>query len=552
MTNKEIANTFNDLAKIMELHGENKFKVRSYQNAYITLRKLGSPLSEMPEAEINGIKGVGKAISGKIRELLEYGEMQTYNHYKEQTPEGVQEMLKIKGFGPKKVAVIWKELGIESIGELLYACNENRLVELKGFGHKTQEDLRQKLEYFLKSKNAYHYATLEKEALNWIDLFKKQLPTAKIEFTGAIRRLNPILKHIEILIGSDSAIDFIFDNKNLLLKKVENDIFQALTDKETPIIIYHCAENEFGSKLFWLSGNQIFIDAFLKQTSIKNFKNIADENMVFSMGNVPYIVPELREDEGIIELAKNKELPALIEEGDIRGVIHAHTTYSDGLNTIEEMARHSQSLGYQYIGITDHSKSAFYANGLKEEKLYQQWEEIDRLNQTLKGDFKIFKGIESDILNDGSLDYEKDILKQFDFIIASIHSNLKMDEAKATDRLIKAIENPYTTILGHPTGRLLLSRKGYSINHLKVIDACAANGIAIELNANPYRLDLDWTWIPYALEKGVKISINPDAHSTGGIRDIHFGVLAARKGRLTKEMCLNALNTRKFTNFISK
>ena len=214
------------------------------------------------------------------------------------------------------------------------------------------------------------------------------------------------------------------------------------------------------------------------------------------------------------------------------------------------MAKYSQSLGYQYIGITDHSKSAFYANGLKPERLYQQWAEIDQLNQHFGDDFTILKGIESDILYNGSLDYEEDILKQFDFIIASVHSNLKMDLEKATSRLITAIENPYTTILGHPTGRLLLSREGYPIDHPKVIDACAANGVYIELNAHPYRLDLDWTWLPYAIEKGVKISINPDAHSTKGIHDIHYGTLAARKGMLTKEMCLNALDIEMFKKAI--
>lgn len=232
-------------------------------------------------------------------------------------------------------------------------------------------------------------------------------------------------------------------------------------------------------------------------------------------------------------------MPILIEETDIKGVIHSHTTYSDGLHTLREMAEYSKSLGFEYIVITDHSKSAFYANGLKPERVLAQMEEIDALNAEL-APFKIYKGIESDILGDGSLDYEEDILKQFDVIIASVHSNLKMDKEKATTRLINAIKNPYTTILGHPTGRLLLSREGYPIDHMAIIDACAEHQVAIELNANPYRLDLDYEWIPYAMEKGVKISINPDAHSKEGIHDIRYGVLAARKGGLTKEMCFNA------------
>ncbi len=552
MTNKEIANAFQDLAKIMELHKENKFKIRSYSSAYITLRKLGTPLTEMSDGEINELKGIGKAISGKIRELLDNGTMATYQKYADKTPPGVMEMLKIKGFGPKKVEVIWQEMEIETIGELLYACVENRLIEAKGFGQKTQEDLRQKLEYYLKSKDSFHFASLETEANELVANLKAQFPSAQIALTGAIRRLSPILNNIEILIASDESISSIFNEEKLILQNEEKGVFQAKTEQGTPVTLYHCAGNEFGSKLFWFSGNKPFIDAFLEQSPIKTFKGIATEAEIFKAASLPYIVPELREESTILDIAKAGNLPTLIEEKDIRGVIHSHTTYSDGLNTVKEMAEYSQSLGYQYIGITDHSKSAFYANGLKPERLYQQWAEIDQLNQSFGDDFKILKGIESDILSSGALDYEEDILKQFDFIIASVHSNLKMDKEKATNRLLKAIENPYTTMLGHPTGRLLLSRKGYPIDHPKVIDACAANGVYIELNAHPYRLDLDWTWIPYALEKGVKISINPDAHSTKGIHDIHYGTLAARKGMLTKEMCLNALDLGDFEKAISK
>ncbi len=552
MTNKEIANAFQDLAKIMELHKENKFKIRSYSSAYITLRKLGTPLTEMSDAEINDLKGIGKAISGKIRELLDNGEMATYQKYADKTPAGVMEMLKIKGFGPKKVEVIWREMEIETIGELLYACVENRLIEAKGFGQKTQEDLRQKLEYYLKSKDSFHFASLKTEANELLASLKAQLPTTQIELTGAIRRLNPILNSIEILVATDEDISTIFNEEKFILQSEEKGAYQVKTEHGTPVIIYHCAANEFGSKQFWFSGNKPFIDAFLEKSPNKTFKGIATETAIFAAASLPYIVPELREESTILDIAKAGNLPTLIEESDIKGVIHSHTTYSDGLNTVKEMANYSKSLGYEYIGITDHSKSAFYANGLKPARLHQQWAEIDQLNQVYGDDFKILKGIESDILNDGSLDYDEDILKQFDFIIASVHSNLKMGEAKATNRLVKAIENPYTTMLGHPTGRLLLSREGYPIDHPKVIDACAANGVYIELNAHPYRLDLDWTWIPYALEKGVKISINPDAHSTKGIHDIHYGILAARKGMLTKEMCVNALGLTDFVKAIHK
>jgi DNA polymerase (family 10) len=255
--------------------------------------------------------------------------------------------------------------------------------------------------------------------------------------------------------------------------------------------------------------------------------------------------------EGLFELEKatTHTLPKLIELADLKGILHNHSTYSDGLNTLEEMAVYAKQLGYEYLGMCDHSKSASYAGGLKVEDIILQHNDIDKLNKQLFP-FKIFKGIESDILGNGDLDYEEDVLKSFDFIVASIHSNLKMDEEKATQRLLKAIENPYTTILGHPTGRLLLGRPGYPIDHKKIIDACAANNVVIELNAHPYRLDIDWRWIPYCLEKGVMISINPDAHQLKGYHDMYYGTLAARKGLLTKDNCLNAMNLNTFENYL--
>ena len=549
MSNKEIANVFNELAKIMELHQENKFKIRSYSNAYITLRKLDTPLVDMSPEEIGGIKGVGKAISAKIQEYIATGTVETLKKYQDLTPVGVQDMLKIKGFGPKKVYDIWKVLEVETVGELIYACNENRLVELKGFGQKTQEDLRKKLEYYQKSKHQFHFASLEQEAKDLVSTIQKILPNAQVGLTGAIRRNAPILSAIEILIASDQAIDSIFSENGLILQTYEQH-YTARSPTSTPVIIYHCGLVEFGSKLFLSSATEPFRTEFLAQASEKSFKNIATEEAVFEKAGIPYILPELREDAAVITKAKQQEIPTLIEETAIKGVLHAHSTYSDGIASLKGMATQCQQLGYQYLGITDHSKSAFYANGLKVNRLKEQWKEIDELNATYNGNFKIFKGIESDILSDGSLDYEEDILKQFDFIIASVHTNLKMDKEKATTRLLKAIENPYTTILGHPTGRLLLSREGYPIDHKKIIDACAANRVAIELNANPYRLDIDYQWIPYAMEKGVKIAINPDAHSLEGITDIHFGTLAARKGLLTAAFCLNTLSTNEFEAYL--
>ena len=550
MTNKEIAKSFQLLGNIMELHGENPFKIRSYHSAYRNLRSLEKPLSEMEEAEIAGIKGVGKAIAGKIKELLETGLMQTLERYKDKTPEGIQEMLNIKGFGPKKIMAVWQGLEVESVGELLYAVNENRLVELKGFGQKTQDELKQKLEYYQKSKDKYHYAALEGAASTLVEKLKERLPGVPMSLCGAIRRKDTILDQIEILLATDreNAIQ-LFDGDLLTITQEENNCLKGRNGEEQPVTIYLCEPTAFGSKLFRYTGHSDFLQAFINAFPGQDFKGLSEEQQVFEQAQIQFIPPELREQEWGLQLAINNNIPQLITDQDIKGVLHLHTTYSDGAHTLRDMATYAKELGYEYLGLTDHSKSAFYANGLQPERVFQQMEEVDELNKELSP-FKIFKGIESDILNDGSLDYEADILDRFDFIIASVHSNLRMDEEKATQRIITAVENPYTTILGHPTGRLLLSRQGYPIDHKKVIDACAANGVAIELNANPWRLDLDWTWIPYALEKGVLISVNPDAHSKEGIHDIHFGVCAARKGGLEVQQCLNSKSLADFERWL--
>lgn len=551
MTNKDVAKSFDFLGKIMELFDENKFKIRSYQNAYMNLRKLEQPLAEMSSEEINALPGIGKAISGKIEELLSTGKMATLERYKEKTPEGILEMLQIKGFGPKKIKVIWEELGVESIGELLYAVNENRLIELKGFGKKTQDALKEQLEYFQRSKNKFHFAAVEAAAEALLAAAEKALPGAMIRLTGALRRKCNVVDGIELLIASDEPVDAFFQIDFLEPNEKGSDGFSHKTTDGIPVKVYTCSKQEQGSKQFRHTATEVFMKAFVERHPGMDFKNIPGEEGVFEKAGLAFIAPEMRESSWALELAEKGQLPNLIEAKDIKGVVHAHTTYSDGLHSLREMAEYSKQQGFEYLALTDHSKSAFYANGLQPERVIQQFGEVETLNAEL-APFRIFKGIESDILNDGSLDYEEDLLAQFDFIIASVHSNLRMEEDKATQRLIAAVENPYTTILGHPTGRLLLSRQGYPIDHKKVIDACAANGVSIEINANPYRLDLDWQWIPYALEKGILISVNPDAHSKQGIHDIHYGILSARKGGLTAEACLNAKGVEAFGQFIKK
>jgi DNA polymerase (family 10) len=339
-----------------------------------------------------------------------------------------------------------------------------------------------------------------------------------------------VIEEIDILVGDES---------------IDIDEFVSET---IPLNFIQCNSNVFYRKLVETSSTKEHLEGInFKALATKKYDN---EESVYSNLSIQYCEPELREGLFELEKAKNNQLPKLIELTDLKGILHNHSTYSDGMNTLEEMAVYCKELGYQYLGICDHSKTASYAGGLKVETVLLQQQEIEKLNKQLFP-FKIFKGIESDILGNGDLDYEEDILKTFDFIVASVHANLKMDEEKANARLIKAIENPYTTILGHPTGRLLLGRPGYPINHKKIIDACAANKVVIELNAHPYRLDIDWRWIPYCLEKGVMISINPDAHQLKGYQDMRYGTYVARKGLLTKDNCLNAMDLNTFENYLS-
>ncbi|MEL6391200.1 MAG: PHP domain-containing protein [Bacteroidota bacterium] len=549
MTNREIANAFRELGQLMELHKDNPFKIRSYSNAYLKLRKMEEPLAGMSEAEIGQLDGIGKAMTTKIGEMLSSGQMATLEKWREKTPVGVRQMLQIGGFGPKKIRAIWQGLGVETIGELSYAINENRLVELKGFGAKTQEELRGKLDFFQRSQGQFYYRDLVSPAGELLEFLSNAWGgDIRSELVGEMRRACPTPSSIDILTTASQAdFDKLDSGEESMFRFIETDgqaIIKASFD-DIPCTFHLCTADNWGSKQFRHSGSESFVQTFAGRFPTLDFRNLPDEQAIFDRANIPFLPPELREQEWGLDLAIAGTLPELIESKDIKGVVHAHSTYSDGIHSLKQMAEAARHKGYEYMLITDHSQAAFYANGLKPDRVLEQWQEIDELNEEM-APFKILKGIESDILNDGSLDYDDDMLAGFDCVIASVHSNLRMDKEKATQRLLTAIRNPHTHILGHPTGRLLLSRAGYPIDHEAVIKACAEEGVAIELNANPARLDLDWTWIPFARECGVLISINPDAHAMGGIDDILYGVLAARKGGLTADGCLNARGLKDF------
>ena len=546
MSNKDISRTLKLLASLLELHDENPFKVKSVQNASFQIDRLGYALEGMSEVEILTIPGIGKGMAQKIHALLQTGSEDEFDALLQSTPVGLVEMLRIKGLGAKKVRTLWKELGIESPGELLYACNENRLVELSGFGAKTQENIRQAIEFSHQNQGKLHYASAQLLADQVIHKLQAVFTGISIEYTGALRRQCEVIEHIELLILHNFEMRSCEEEGIFKIEQSEGNNWQYLESVSGQVIVLHlAAEIEYGSQLIVTTGPETFVSSIFNDREPLQEKSEKD---LFETNKIPFIEPYLRDWplEDALPLQSNER----IQLGDFRGILHCHSTWSDGVHSLEEMADAVKAMGMVYFGICDHSKSAGYAGGLSIERVAQQHSEIDRLNRKYS-DFKIYKGIESDILGDGSLDYPEEVLRSFDFIVASVHSVLRMDEKRATERLIKAVENPFTTILGHPSGRLLLSRPPYPINYDKLIDACAANGVSIELNAHPYRLDLDWRWIPQCMNKGVKISINPDAHRVEGLGDIRYGLLVAQKGGLTKEFLFNSMEKDAFELFLS-
>jgi len=554
MDNYQIADFFSLLGKIMDIHQENSFKAKSYAIAAYHIEKITLPLKDMAREKISTLPGIGESTGKKIIEILDTGKLSALDDILMKTPPGIIEMMQIKGIGPKKISTIWKEMEIESIGELLYACEENRLKRFKGFGEKTQQLIIEGIEFYKTNQGIFLYPQVEAVEPQVTAYLQKLFGEENVFLTGSFIRQLEIIEELEYLINRMPAdIKPAFETANppqLLEEKPDSILYQLHNGLKLRL---YTGTDDPGQSLFQHSASPAFYEAFVEQFPGIVYPQTlhADDSAIFREANISFIPVCLRESASTIDLAKKGPLPVLIEPTDIRGIIHSHSNWSDGSNTLEEMAKEAKEKGFEYLVISDHSKSAFYAQGLSEEKILAQHQYINELNATL-GEFRIFKSIESDILNDGSLDYSNDVLASFDLVIASVHSNLNMPLEKAMPRLIRAIENPYTTILGHMTGRLLLSRKGYPVDHKKIIDACAANQVAIELNAHPSRLDIDWRQIDYALEKQVLISIDPDAHQLSGFHDTYYGVLAARKAMVTKEQNLSSFSLAAFEKYLQQ
>ncbi len=532
----------------MELHEENVFKIRGYQNAVNTLERDAPVLAELAYESLQEINGIGKSLATVIQELISTGTHTLLEELLERTPEGILEVLQIKGLGPKKIKTLWKELGITSTHELMEACQSGQVAQLKGFGEKTQNSIISALEFIGANLGKFLYADIDHAVEEFLGQLENTFGKDNVLMVGDFARKLEVLEQVEVVlaVSDNDAAHHKIDQLSSLDKQLRISSpyrWGGQLGAQIPLTVWMVKPDEFVRECLLRTASRghllTLVDEQRTWLEVVRTEKFETERAAYASVGSQYIPAELREGHFEWEAAKNNNLPQLLTEEDLKGPLHNHSTYSDGKHTLREMAEFCKAQGFSYLGMADHSQSAFYANGLNEERVQKQLLEIDRLNEELVP-FKIFKGIESDILMDGSLDYPDQVLQTFDYVVASIHSGLSMDVKKATARLLKAIQNPYTTILGHPTGRLLLRREGYPIDHKAIIEACSKYGVAIEINANPWRLDLDWRWVQYALEKGVMLSINPDAHTTEGFSDMKYGVLVGRKGGLTPDMTLNA------------
>lgn len=552
--NHEIVKALHLYAGLAELHEQNPFRYKAFASGAFNLRKIKEPLCDLQESQLLQIPGVGKSVA---KAIVAYGESRQFPALEAllaETPHGLIAMLGVKGLGPKKVRLIWQSLGIETVEDLFDACRQNRLVQVSGFGYKTQQTILAAIEFSYGARGKFHLARVLPYAESFLVALKSVFVDEHVELSGDYYRKSDVIESLLLLTTAMELNEISAHEWDDILSKAGKGLIGWQLDEELGLLKHEqgfimeievVQLADFNRRLFETGAAEKHLH--LMNYGLDDWKG--SDRETYAAKGLNFIIPNRRE--GHREFDRPVKETSILKFSDIKGVLHNHTTYSDGLNSVEEMALYAMEIGMEYLGICDHSKTAGYARGLQIERVLQQFEEINELNQQL-WPFKIFKGIESDILGNGDLDYDDEILKQFDLVVASVHSNLNMTKDKATERLMLAIENPYTTILGHPTGRLLLMREGYEIDHHKIIDACAANGVAIELNAHPYRLDLDWRYIDYAMEKGVMVSVNPDAHEKMGYLDMHFGVMSGQKGGLQTALTLNALNLLEFEAYLAK
>ncbi len=557
MTNKEIAKILKSTAAMIDLTGGNPYRSRAMTNAARNIERTEETLVQLAEAEeLTSIRGIGNGLAEQIKEVIATGTFQTREDLVGAIPAGLMEILRIKGLGAKKVRTLWQKLGITTIKELEEMAASGRLASVDGFAEKTQENVLQNIQLLKKYITRRRYADLYRLIEPALEAVLALPEVSAAAFCGEIRRKLETIGQAELIVATSNPTKLAETLNPWLDAPIEIDEaagqLSGTVAGGIPFRALLVPADQFQKELWRRTGSDAHIDAFLSK-----FGEPADgltEDEIYTQVGLSLIPPELREGSDELECAAQDQLPALIVLKDLRGTLHNHSTYSDGAHTLQQMSDAAFDMGLSYFGICDHSQSLVVAHGLPPERVAEQQQEIASLNEAYasKGGrpFKIFSGIESDILNDGSLDYSEEVLSTFDFVVASVHTRLNMPQDEATARILKAIQNPYTSILGHPTGRILLVREGYPLDYDIIIEACAAHGVAIELNASPYRLDLDWRYIRKATDAGILISVNPDAHAMDGLHDMRWGTEIARKGWLTSQQCLNAMNLDAFEEWI--
>ncbi len=577
MDKHDVARLLEEIATLLDLKGENPFKVRAYHQAAHALDQLDEDLDiVVKEHRLRDIPGVGIHISQIIETLVLTGYYPYYEELKKSIPEGLIELLRIPGLGSKKIKLFYDELGIKTVEDLAVACRTGGIAKLPHFGKKSQENILNSIEKFKISGLRFLWWEAMQIAQPILNHLLKMKEVQKAEIAGSLRRKLETVGDLDFVVASSNpepVMEWFTHQAGVEKVLAKGSTKSSVRLKQgMQVDLRIVPEEQFGFALLYFTGSKDHniklrqrandwgyrlseyglepLDAGQKAPFLKRSKKSLIEADIFKALKLTYIPPELREEMGEIEAAEKRALPTLIEESDIRGVFHCHTTDSDGHHDLEEMVAGAQNLGWEYFGIADHSKSSYQAHGMSAERLLEQVQRIRRLNESGQYSIYVFSGLECDILTNGQLDFPDEVLKELDYVVVSVHRAFKLDEKTMTERIIKAIENPYTTIVGHLSGRLLLRRDPYALNVPKIIDACLANDKVIELNAHPTRLDMDWRYWHKASEKGLKCCINPDAHSISDLQYYRAGVNIARKGWLEKDHVFNTWPLKKIKAYL--
>lgn len=551
-----------EIGTLLELDGGNSFEARAYQNAARTLNNAEGDITELVRSgALAKLPGMGKTLVARITELVTTGKLAIYDELLAKVPVGLRQMTRIPGLGPKRIRQIYESLGVSTLADLKSAAEDGKIASLAGFGAKSQENILKGLEFLASHQDRTLFPLAEAQAESIAAILRALPQVVRLEVAGSIRRRKEVVGDIDI-VGSVARLE---DRKPVMDALLAHPLVESVTgsgETKTSVVLRSgialdlrlVTDDKFPYLLHHFTGSKEHNVALRSRAHAQGIKineygifrddqliPCANEHEFYAAFGMAYVEPEMREDRGEIEAALEDKLPHLIEESDMRGILHVHSTWSDGKVTIREMAEATIALGKEYLGMCDHSKYAAYAGGLDAAAVKRQQAEIDALNREYEGRLRILKGTECDILRDGALDYDEETLATFDFVVASIHSNFNLSPEEQTQRLIRAMENPYCSILGHPTGRILLRRDGYSPDMERVIMRAGELGVAIELNADPNRLDLDWRWHRFATERGVRVPICPDAHTTEGLKNVRYGIGVARKGWLTATDVLNTM-----------